>query len=93
LLSESKIFEDEILTATEGTDHPAEEVPKAWGHGSKYYRKYRAATYFQVVHFRSAQSVDEGQQSMIRETWKLVALATTSVLSLSIASLREHRSY
>jgi len=41
--------------------HPAEEVPKAWDHGSKYYRKYRAATYFQVVHFMSAQSFDEGQ--------------------------------
>lgn len=34
LLAESQIFEDEVLTGTEGTDNPTDEVPEARDHGS-----------------------------------------------------------
>jgi hypothetical protein len=33
LLTESQVFEDEVLPGTERADHPAEEMPKRHDHG------------------------------------------------------------
>jgi hypothetical protein len=39
LLTQSKIFEDEILAGTKGTAKPAEEVPEPHDHGKNYIQR------------------------------------------------------
>ncbi len=39
LLTQGKVFEDEILTATQRTDNPAEEVPEPYDHGKNLIRQ------------------------------------------------------
>ncbi len=39
LLTQSKIFEDEILAGAKGTAKPAEEVPEPHDHGKNHIRR------------------------------------------------------
>ena len=41
LLTESQIFEDEVLPGTDGADHPAEEMSERHDHGKKLSGKVR----------------------------------------------------
>jgi hypothetical protein len=41
LLTESQVFEDEVLSGTESADHPAEEMSERHDHGKKLSGKVR----------------------------------------------------
>jgi hypothetical protein len=75
LLAEGQVFEDEILTRTEGTDNPADEVSEPRDHRQDPIGN-PATSRLQLVHFPSALGFDEGQDQFFDPTragWGILA--------------------
>jgi hypothetical protein len=69
LLTESKIFKDQILSGTERTDNPSQEMPDrrddGQDHGPNLIETRRRAR-LQVIHSAGARGFDEGQLDVAR---------------------------
>ena len=61
MLTESQVFEDEVLPGTERADHPAEEMPKRHDHGKNLYRNSPNRAFRQVIHFAGVRRFGETQ--------------------------------
>jgi hypothetical protein len=68
LLTESKIFKDQILSGTERTDNPSQEMPDRRDDGQDHARilsKHASSRFLQIIHSAGARGFDEGQHQPI----------------------------
>jgi hypothetical protein len=69
LLTESKIFKDQILSGTERTDNPSQEMPDRRDDGQDHARilsKHASSRFLQIIHSAGARGFDEGQLDVAR---------------------------
>jgi hypothetical protein len=67
LLTESEIFKDQILSGTERTDNPSQEMPVDVTIAkimARILSKHASSRFLQIIHSAGARGFDEGQHSI-----------------------------